>query len=65
MRIGGRERHHRVAQGFGPGGRSTVRRVPGRSAAEFGVEALGFFESVLVDDDAADGLGRAAVDEFA
>src|SRR3954447_12434382 len=41
-----------------------IRRCVG--AAVFGVEALGFFELVFEDDDAAGGLdGGAVVDEFA
>lgn len=42
------------------------RRVgPSCGAAVFGVDALGFFELVLKDDDAAGGLdGGALVDEF-
>ena len=36
------------------------------TAAQFGVDALGFFELVFEDDDAAGGLdGGALVDEFA
>ena len=47
-------------------GRSVAGRVLGYGLVVFGVDALGFFELVLEDDDAAGGLdGGALVDEFA
>src|SRR3954469_8127869 len=52
----------RIAGDHGSG----VGRVRGCGAAVLGVDALGFFELVFEDDDAAGGLdGGAAVDEFA
>src|SRR4051812_11095604 len=60
----------RLSLGGRRGGRPAGGSVPqvGRfaGAAVFGVEALGFFELVLEDDDAAGGLdGGSLVDEFA